>query len=113
MKATDPQHANNAKLAAEAFSTIPFSDIANTLFEALAATTTSRAGTKEADYRTRVAASQLLLHYKLGRPSEAPDLPKQEEAATRSVADLSDDALNGILATLSAEAKRRAGKGPL
>jgi len=65
------------------------------------------------DYRTRLQAAQTLLLHRRGKPSEAPEPKPDKEGGTRSVTDLSDDALNGIMATLAAEQKRRAGKDPL
>lgn len=61
-------------LAAALDAEIPEERIARALSEALTATTTTRAGTTEPDHRTRLAATQLALAYKHGRPVERQEV---------------------------------------
>lgn len=89
------------------------SRVVATLMEALTAYTLDKGGNPVPDHRTRVTAANLLLMHGRGKPQEAPEVKTDEGQGTRSVTDLSDDALNGIMATLAAEQKRRAGKDPL
>lgn len=56
------------------------SDIETALTSCLKATTTTNSGATAPDYRTRLATSQLILQYRIGRPREADqeDAPKAE-----------------------------------
>jgi len=53
---------------------IPESRIARTLSECMSAVSISRSGAVEPDYRTRLAAAQLALSYKIGKPVERAEV---------------------------------------
>ena len=71
----------HARLAA-ALSSIPDDLVAQTLLEGMRATVISRAGVLEPDSRTRIAAANLIIAYKVGRPhiSEGPPAEPQKDA---------------------------------
>jgi hypothetical protein len=70
MSADSPSH----KLARILDREIPEDRIAQTLSECMAATSTGRNGVLEPDFRTRLAATQLALAYKVGRPVERQEI---------------------------------------
>ncbi|MCP5534252.1 MAG: hypothetical protein H7A48_13870 [Akkermansiaceae bacterium] len=52
---------------------IPDEEIEAALRSCLSATTTNRSGATEPDARTRLAAADLIIRYRVGRPREAPE----------------------------------------
>jgi hypothetical protein len=99
--------------AAELDAAAPPDRVCEALARALNAITVGKDGNPIPDYRTQLQAALGFLAHRRGRPAEAPEPKPDEKGVTRSVTDLSDDALAGIMATLGAEQKRRAGKDPL
>jgi hypothetical protein len=61
-------------LAAALDREIPESRIAEVLSQCLAATVSTRSGAVEPDHKTRLAAAQLALAYKVGRPVERQEV---------------------------------------
>ena len=82
MKPTRTSHATNSSqaIAAALEKEITPERLAAAWSEALNATSVSRSGVVELDYRTRLQAASLILNYQVGRPNERetpiPDLQK-------------------------------------
>lgn len=70
MKPTTQPTTPGERLAKYLEDEFPEERIARGLSEIATATLTTRAGTTEPDYKTRLAGLQLVLAYKLGRPIE-------------------------------------------
>ena len=65
--------------------------LAAALADGLKATTTSRNGVLEIDYRTRLQAASMVLSYQVGRPREAPEAPptpKESQSDEDIISDL-------------------------
>lgn len=61
---------NSESVALALAEEIPEQRLAQAISEALTAETVNRDGTRSPDYRTRLGAAQLALHYLVGRPVE-------------------------------------------
>jgi hypothetical protein len=90
--------------------------IAAALTDALTATTTSRNGILEVDYRTRLQAASMVLAYQVGRPREAPEAtakPKESSSEEAFKANLRrSPALRASIQALLDEAERSATSPP-
>lgn len=69
-----PSVTADQSLAAALENEIPDYRLARTISEAMSATVTTRSGTLEPDFKTRLAAAQLALHYRHGRPVERQEI---------------------------------------
>lgn len=100
-------------LAAALEAEIPEERIARVLGEALGATVTTRAGTIEPDHKIRLAAAQLALHYKHGRPVERQEIMSVSLEADNSVGLKERIRHSPALRKLLADALREAGSEPV
>lgn len=76
----------------EVFKDTPVSEFEDALVDCLRATTTNRDGTVTPDFRTRLAAAQLGLFYKIGKPAEKAETPPPAKSIDEELADLKDRA---------------------
>ena len=88
--ATDPPTPAEA-LARVLDDECPESRLGQVLSECLSATTTTRAGTKEPDYRTRLQAASLALAYRHGLPL------KREEIHTKVIGESDETLLDRLV----------------
>ena len=68
----------NEKLSEAIDQEAPAERIITALANALEADVAAKDGTRAPDHRTRVAAAQLLLNYRIGRPNERPPVKEPE-----------------------------------
>jgi hypothetical protein len=78
--------------ATEVFQGTPTKDFEDAIVDCLRATTTNRDGTISPDFRTRLAAAQLGMFYKIGKPAEKAETPPPAKSIDEEFADLKERA---------------------